>query len=107
VASQERDPRSLLILHRRLITLRRAEPALREGLQTQLQRRGELLFFRRELQDRCLVVLNMSGGDQLFTFRELGSDARVLLSTSLDRDDELCRQEVRLRGHEGLIMRLT
>jgi len=107
VASQERDPRSLLILHRRLITLRRAEPALREGLQTQLQRRGELLFFRRELQDRCLVVLNMSGGDQLFTFRELGSDARVLLSTSLDRDDECCRQEVRLRGHEGLIMRLT
>lgn len=105
VASQDQDPRSLLPFYRRLIALRNAEPALKEGRQTHVRHRGALLFFRRELQDRrLLVVLNMSGDDQLFRFSECGPTARVLLSTSLSGHDRSCDHEVHLRAYEGVIL---
>ena len=105
VASQERDPRSLLAFYRRLIAVRKAEPALREGLQTHVRQQASLLFFQRTFQDRrLLVVLNASGDDQKLNFSELGSKAHVLLSTSSDPQDQACAREVRLRGHEGLIL---
>jgi hypothetical protein len=46
------------------------------------------------------VVVNLSG-DEL---RGDGQSARVLRSTFLDRQNELCSEEVRLRDHEGLIL---
>jgi alpha-glucosidase len=105
VDSQERDPRSLLALYRRLIAFRHAEPALTDGLQTPLVRRTHLLFFRREFQDRRLgVVLNMAGEDAPFDFSAVSPKARLRLSTFLDRGDELLQQKVRLRGNEGLIL---
>jgi alpha-glucosidase len=107
VASQERDPRSLLAVYRRLIELRKAEPALTDGLQTQVLRQAALLFFRRELPDRrLLVVFNMSGDHQVFDLSECGPPAHLLLSTFLDRDDESPEREVRLRGYEGIILAL-
>jgi alpha-glucosidase len=105
IASQERDPRSLLAVYRQLIALRKAEPALREGFQTPVVRRTPLLFFRRELPDRRLaVVLNMGADDLSFDFREVGPKAHLLLSTFLDRGDELLEQKIYLRGNEGLIL---
>jgi len=103
--SAVRQKQSPPALYRRLIAVRKAEPALTEGIQTHVRRQASLLFFRREFQDRrLLVVLNTSGDDQQLNFSELGSKAHVLLSTSPDRQDEACAHEVRLRGHEGLIL---
>ena len=105
VASQERDARSLLAVYRRLIALRKAEPALSDGLQTPVVRRTQLLFFRRELPNRRLgVVFNMAGDDLSFDFSAVGPKARLLLSTFLDREDEFLEQEVHLRGNEGLVL---
>lgn len=107
VASQARDPRSLLAVYRRLIALRKAEPALTDGLQTQVIRRGLLVSFRRELPHRrLLVILNMAGDNLSFDFSEVGPTARLLLSTFLDRENESCEHEVRLRGNEGVILAL-
>ena len=107
VASQERDPQSLLAVYRRLIALRKADPALTEGLQTPIVRRSPLLFFRRELPDRrLLVVVNMADDDLRFDFSEVGPKARLVLSTFLDREGESLEREVGLRGNEGLILDL-
>jgi alpha-glucosidase len=107
VESQERDPRSLLAVYRRLIALRKAEPALTDGLQTPIVHRSPLLFFRRELPNRkLLAVLNMAANDVRFDFSEVGTKARLLLSTFLDREDECLESEINLRGNEGLIFAL-
>jgi alpha-glucosidase len=107
VASQQEDPKSLLALYCRLIALRKAEVALRDGLQTPILRQPALLSFRRELEGRrLLVVLNMSGDRQQFEFSEVGPKARVLLSSFLDRQNEYCKQEIHLRGDEGLLLAL-
>ena len=107
VASHQRDARSLWALYRRLIALRKAEPALTQGLQTQVVCRTPLLFFRRELSHRRLVVvLNMADDDRSFDFSDIGPKVRLLLSTFLDREDELLENEVPLRGNEGLILAL-
>jgi alpha-glucosidase len=107
VASQQEDSRSLLALYSRLITLRKDEPALRDGLQTHIRRQAALLFFRREHEGRrLLVALNTSSDGHLFKFSELAAKARVLLSTSMDRQGESFERTVHLRGDEGLILAL-
>jgi alpha-glucosidase len=106
VAAEERDPRSLLALYRRLIGLRKTQLALTVGLQTPVVCRPPLLYFCRELSDRGLaVVLNMGTDELSFDFGEIGQKAvRLLLSTYLDRVDERPEKEVRLRSNEGLIL---
>jgi hypothetical protein len=45
------------------------------------------------------------GADELsLDIREFGSKGHLLLSTFLDRGDELHKQEIHLRGNEGLIL---
>ena len=106
-AAQERNPRSLLALYRRLTALRQEEPALAHGIQTPVVRRAPLLVYRRELPDRrLLVILNMAGDDVTFDFSELANRARLLLSTFLDRQRELLEKSVALRGNEGLVLAL-
>ena len=107
VESQERNPRSLLAVYRRLIALRKAESSLTDGLQSPIGRRSSLLFYRRELPNRkLLVVLNMAADEVRFDFRELAMKARLLLSTFLDKEGESLEQEVQLRGNEGLVLAL-
>jgi alpha-glucosidase len=56
VDRQERDPESLLHLVRRLVALRRAEPALRLGIMDAVEAEGDLLRFERCLGNRRLRV---------------------------------------------------
>jgi alpha-glucosidase len=94
-----------LALYRRLIALRKAEPALLEGIQTSIVHRPPLLSFRRELFGRKLmIVLNLAADDQSFEFGNVGPHARLLLSSYMDRDDESSQQVVHLQRKEGLIL---
>ena len=107
VAKLEKDEGSLLHLYRRLIALRKAEPALSRGIQTPVTRRAPVLAYRRELPGRhLLVLLNMAGDELSFDFSELSGSGELLLSTFLDRTGERPSQNVRLRGNEGLILSL-
>lgn len=62
VAAQNDDPRSLLALHRQLIHLRAAEPALGAGTLVPLtaSHPSVLAYVRREGDDAVLVVANLS-----------------------------------------------
>jgi len=63
VAAEDHDSGSLLTLYRRLLSVRRDEPALTVGSYIALHTNGEVLAYRREHQGRrILVALNF--GDQ-------------------------------------------
>ena len=98
------DPTSILALYRRLIGLRRASPALHQGNFTDLDT-GEAVFayLRTWERDQKLVAINFTDHPQSISLP--GEKGTVLLSTSLDREDEIVElSTLHLRPHEGLIL---
>jgi alpha-glucosidase len=106
VAAQRDDPTSMLNLHRRLIALRRAEPALAIGAWSPLAVEGDLLAYERSVPGRRLVVaLNLGTGTVGADLSSVGS-GRVVLSTHIDRDGGAADGEVALRADEGVVIAL-
>lgn len=106
VASQREDPDSILRLYRRLIRLRRREPALVHGRYESVPGHGPVLAFVREHEGtRRLVAVNFS--DEPAAFRppfELAGT--VLLSTSPERADEPVDDMIELDGDEAVVVAL-
>lgn len=108
VQAESEDPESMLSLYRRLISLRRNEPALAVGSYAPVVTPGDLLAYVREKDGRkFLIVLNLGHEPQIFdpdgqTFR-----GRITLGTHLDRDGEALAGALSLRGDEGLVVELS
>ena len=100
VASQREDLQSLLMLYRRLISLRRAEPALAVGDYRHIRVTDHTYEFERSWQDRrLLIALNFSGSTQPLTFED---DVHLVLSTNPNRRIPLC-SGTELEPFEGII----
>jgi glycosidase len=98
------DSRSILMLYRRLIALRREHPALSIGDYVPGGVEGDVFWFERRHNDlRLIVVLNF--GHEAATIGLPGDlpNLRILLSTSLDREDQEAGFNL-LRGGDGLIL---
>jgi alpha-glucosidase len=97
------DTRSMLTLHRRLIALRRAHPALSIGSYARASVDDDVLSYIREYAaERVQVMLNFS-----HTTRRIdGPDGHVLLSTHLDRESSPVSGSLELRPDEGVVLRL-
>jgi alpha-glucosidase len=109
VAAQRGDPKSVLGLYRRLIDLRRSEPALTVGAYTPVEvSEGSdvVAYVRREGSSRLLVALNLGAQPQRTRTGELDAGGTVVLSTHLDREGERV-DEISLRPNEGLVIRLA
>ena len=107
VAAQRDDPRSTLTLHRRLIALRRAEPALAVGGYAPLRAEGDLIAYVRKGGGRSLlVVLNLGSRAAALEVPAPALRGRLRLSTHLDRDGERVEGAVPLRGDEGVVVDL-
>jgi alpha-glucosidase len=107
VAVQRDLPTSLLMLYRRLIELRRAEPALAVGEFAPLPATDDMIAYVRKAEDRrLLILLNLGPNPQDFGLLDLASRARLMLSTNLDRHREALNGSIRLRGDEGAIVEL-
>jgi alpha-glucosidase len=105
VERERADRRSLLCLYRRLIALRRAEPALSVGGYTPIESRGDLLAYRREHEGRrILVALNLGGHQQEWRLDAAAAQTRILLSTSLDREGEQVAEVLRVHPDEGIVL---
>ena len=101
------DRRSLLNLYRRLLALRRSEPALAGSGYTMVQRSDDIFAYtRRHRNRRILVALNLSARGRSCYLPGAGG-GRVLLSTQLDRIDEIATDRVRLASNEGVIIALA
>jgi alpha-glucosidase len=104
VAAQRADPGSILSLHRRLLKLRRAEPALAVGSYTRVEAEGDVLAYVREHGgERFFVALNLGSHPTSLPF---GGRGEVALSTHLDREGEEVVDRVELRGDEGVVVRV-
>jgi alpha-glucosidase len=110
VARQRDDPASLLSLYRRLIDLRRAEPALHAGAYLPVDAEGPVLAYVRQAEDgsRFLVALNLSAQPaRLDGLRATDPDGgTVVLSTHAGRKGERVEHGVELRGDEAVVVRL-
>lgn len=109
VEAQRADPRSMLALHRRLIDLRRGEPALEVGRFRGVEADGDVLAYLRHSrsgESDFLVVLNLGPRPHAFRVPEGIGAGTVAVSTYLDREGEPVGREVSLRPDEGIVIRL-
>ncbi len=98
----------MLSLYRRLIELRRAEPALSVGDYAALPASDDLVAYMRKAgRRRLLIVLNFGARPRKFDLNELEAQAVLLLSTHLDREQEKLGDELPLRPDEGVIVELS
>ena len=108
VENQAADRTSLLSLHRRLIRLRQAHPALSIGDYRPMAASGDLLVFQRVLErERFLVALNLGGQPSEIDFAAGAIRGRLVVSTQGDRDGESVEDAVALRGNEGVVIELA
>jgi alpha-glucosidase len=110
VAVQRDEPESMLSFYRRLITLRRNEPALSVGGYAALPVDGELVAYVRNDADcsngKCfLVVMNLGKSDARFSPQSYRG--RVVIGTHADREGQSISDDVTLRGNEGLVIELA
>lgn len=108
VETEQYDPCSYLNLYRRLLALRRSHAALSVGEYSPLSANdGLLAYIRHAGSERMLVALNLGNQPCTLSLESLELQGRALLSTHLDREDELISTALALRANEGLIVALA
>ncbi|MDK9696787.1 MAG: alpha-amylase family glycosyl hydrolase [Siculibacillus sp.] len=101
------DARSMLRLHRRLIALRRAHPALAVGDVLVLTGANDVLVYMRCRGEACFcIALNLSGTAREVSLPE-AAGGRIAISTGLDRDGEPVGEVLRLGPDEGVVIALA
>ena len=108
VADQAADPRSLLSLYRRLITARRASPAIARGTHRSLFGIAPdvLAWLRESEDDRVLVLVNVGGSRRPCDLGRLQEDVgEVLVATSV-RSGRVTLSGLTLEPLEGIALRL-
>jgi alpha-glucosidase len=103
VATQRYAGDSMFSLYRRLIALRRREPALSIGAHIKAETIGQVLTYRR-FNDGRWITMALNFGDKACCISRAAEMERVLLSTYLDREDQLTGDHVNIRPNEGLVI---
>jgi alpha-glucosidase len=94
------DSTSMLSLHRQMLTLRRRHSALTSGSLEAVTAAGDVLTYeRRDAHAHLAIVLNLGHNNRQ---APLGN-ARILLSTWLDRTVETVAGDIALRPAEGVL----
>lgn len=105
VASQTRNSASSLALHRRLLRLRRAYPALELGDFALVHATDDVLAYERRRGDqRLLVALNLGSTPQELALPTWAHHAQPLLSTVGDSPPPVAAKRLTLRADEGLVL---
>jgi alpha-glucosidase len=108
VENQRADRTSIFTLHRRLLALRRAHPALAIGNYRPMAATGDLLLFERVLgRERFVVALNLGVEPVEVDFALGDVRGRLVLSTHGDRDGEPVADALALRDNEGVVVELA
>ncbi len=103
VEAQREDPGSMLTLHRQLLALRRAEPALHAGAWRGVESpEGVVAFDRAGNGTTFRVLLNVRS---VAVAVHLDGSWSIALSTHVDREGEPAAGVVLLRADEGLVLR--
>ena len=107
VASQSKEPTSILNLYRKLLWYRRATPALEMGSYHPLDIGESIFAYVRQLGAirQRLIVLNFADNEQIVTIPG-GTNGRVVISTYLDREEAVNVSSLWLRPFEGVVIEL-
>ncbi|MBN1260535.1 MAG: DUF3459 domain-containing protein [Anaerolineae bacterium] len=107
VAVQERTSASMLNLYKRLLTLRRATPALYGGdyQPVDVDADGCYVYLRTASDSRWLVALNFEHAPRIVSVPG-ESKGRVVLSTHMDREEPVRLNLLTLRANEGVLIAL-
>jgi alpha-glucosidase len=98
----------MLTLYRRLIGLRRGEPALEVGSFEPVDTDGDVLVYIRRASGTgsdFLIALNFGSRPQVVP-PPMKVEGTIALSTYLDRAGTRIDGDLRLRADEGLVVRL-
>jgi alpha-glucosidase len=107
VKHQAKDASTMLSLYRRLIALRRAEPALSVGSYESLSLDPECLAYGRSYGDeRFVILLNFSDAMREVVIPEGSGPARILLSSAADRASHVVDGMLSLAAAEAVVLRL-
>ena len=102
VASETRDPRSMLALYRRLLALRRAHPALVGGTIERIAWNDGVISYERRLGTTVVkVLLNLEDAPRAIP---LDAGGKAIFSTTLTREGEAITRAAKLAGSEGLLL---
>lgn len=105
VEAQEAEASSMLTLHRRLIRLRREQPALHRGAYGAIEPAGNVIAYtRKEAGSLLLVVLNLGATPVSYRLPTTELRGTIILSTHLDREQEPVHSTLALRPDEGVIL---
>jgi len=105
VVNLEADTRSILNLYKALIRLRKQLPQLISGDYLPIAAEGDLLIYRRQIEEEAVVIaLNLGAEPVSMVSEAVGLDGEILLSTFLDREGEGIQGTLDLRGNEGVII---
>ncbi len=109
VASEDKDPSSILALNRKLACLRREEPSLHGGDYTSLDLGADEVYaYLRSLPgaDRFLIVLNFDSDPHVLGLGHLSAGASVEVDTDMQRTGPVEWPDLRVAPREGLVLRL-
>ncbi|MGZ8263644.1 MAG: alpha-amylase family glycosyl hydrolase [Burkholderiales bacterium] len=110
VHEQRESPDSILVLYRRLIVLRRGEPALEVGRFEPCPAAQDVLaYFRygREGEASFLIVLNLGSRPQVLAGSRRTEGACVAVGTHHAREGERIHGDVLLGPNDGVVLRLA
>jgi alpha-glucosidase len=105
VVALTKDDRSILWLHKRLLALRREEPALSMGRFISMAAQdGVFSFLRQHGETTFLVMLNFDSSSKAAT-APLEDELQVVLSSSLEREGQRYQGTIPLGTFEALLLR--
>lgn len=109
VLAQIDDPFSMLSLYRRLIQLRKEHKVLQTGHYKAIETNETSCFAYIRFDDETclLVLLNFSTEVLLPKLQVSQSNGDIVLSTLMDKDEEVIIDKVQLRPSEGLIIKVV
>jgi len=87
VETEKADPDSIFNTYKRLLLLRKEEPALRDGSYESVDNNDESVFayLRKSGSSTVLVALNMSGKARTLELKQVGTNAEVLYRSPLGK----------------------
>src|SRR5690606_25591302 len=108
VENQMQQKNSFLWLYKRLLELRRNEPALYAGDYVPLTIEGEAFAFKREHKGSpgFVVALNFSGKDAEIQFDQ-SMKGKVVINTLEENEQPFDGKTIRLRGNEGMVIKIS
>ena len=101
------DPESMLSFYRRLIELRRSEPALAVGAYAPVGVSGEILAFTREAEGtRYMVAANLGHAPGLLELQDSTMTGTVVLATDETLEGSRVAKRLEMRGDRAIVVRL-